>query len=243
MDNKHRTRRVRAVAAVIVGLVALTTGRADAAPATTTPPSEPSAIDDSEISTTEINFLLWAVGNDIDIERAACSVDRTTQLATCYGLVAGVPAAYEAPPTDNWSHFTPIGAPATGAPTTTVAVGANDASFVLDFNEATAGQLELAGEYSTAAADALDDADVAEAALQAQLAADTYKFLHDTAIASNGADSAIGQATVMAMATCQAAWQASADALTAFDVEAINAATESLNDCTEQLNAATALLN
>jgi len=63
-----------------------------------------------------VAFTSWAEGESLTLDRIACSVDETG-LATCYGLAAGLPVAYEAPPTGEatWGAFTALAtAPSAG---------------------------------------------------------------------------------------------------------------------------------
>jgi len=79
----------------------------------TTPPVDT----DTGLSLAEAGFALFVHNNDLELEReGACSVDRNTELATCYGLIDGTAVAYEAPRRDEggWSEFEPVGGSGSG---------------------------------------------------------------------------------------------------------------------------------
>lgn len=185
-------------------------------------------------------FEDWAVEEGTPVEWPACHSTEATTI--CFGLAGGVDAGYTATVMaidhgEGFEMYTLV------EPAGDVSTEEGDAEFVLTFSITALTGMENASEYAGLAGEALTNLNVAEGTLWAELAAEEFANLHEIALQTPGADSAAGQATITAMDSCATAWRASADALEAFDIPAIEAATELIGTCTEDLDAATELLD
>jgi hypothetical protein len=177
------------------------------------------------------------------LSATACWIDPSGAPITCFGFTDDLSVIVGVAQPNGSFTFTEYSLvdrqPDVVAPTTTTAASAEDASFAVQYQAASGNLLAEATTYSEAASKAITDFEIAEAAVQAQLAADAYDVLHDIAITTSGAGTPLAQATVTAMDTCSGAWQAAADALSAFDIDAINAATILLDECSDDLTPVT----
>lgn len=188
----------------------------------------------------ELEFAGWATQNGVPIDRLSCDVT-PGEGDVCFALSGQNVTAYI--PTPDGAGWQEYGPPTSTVATTTASVATGtDEEFGVAFGALGGDELENALTYTDLALTALEEFELDTAATFARLAADSYGTLYGVAIAAPGADSSLGQAVAAAMLSCETAWAESADAIDAFDIDAIDAAVLLLDDCQEKAGAVVALL-
>lgn len=139
-------------------------------------------------------------------------------------------------PTTTTTEATTTEAPFTEPPLS------GDEQFAMVFS-LQAQEIVAASELSTEMVELMEDYDIGGAAINATMISVTFENLHERALVMPGVESAFGQQTLTALATCDAAYGAAAEALFAFDADAMTEAGEDVGHCGTLLSDATVALS